>query len=310
MSVLQRVAVDRGSRCPPGSQLERQVAVMVREGRLAPGRSLPSTRRVARRLGMHRNTVAAAYRRLAGRGLLSVRHGARPRVTPADGRLTAAAGGAGPGAAPAGRLDRRSRRVVAAAAEAATARLMAEELRRELGDAAPVGTVVVEPEEATDLKRGPRSLPAGSLVVALPGPAFRWAAEAAPSGRIRALRARQDRRTAVRRALRRAPSLALVALASRSPPLEESVRVDRARCCGAGRLELRPAEDVPRDGDRGGFGGPPDVVIADRLARVALCETVEPVRVRLLAPETVVGVRRRLAPRPTGAPSATPRGSR
>ena len=59
--------------------LEDQIAAALRQslaqGGVAPGAELPSVRQLAADLGVHWNTVARAYRRLADEGLLSVRRG-------------------------------------------------------------------------------------------------------------------------------------------------------------------------------------------------------------------------------------------
>lgn len=52
----------------------------IREGRLAPGESLPSTRELAARLGVNRHTVAAAIEELAAEGWLATRPKAAARV--------------------------------------------------------------------------------------------------------------------------------------------------------------------------------------------------------------------------------------
>lgn len=279
-SVLRAASVDRELTMPPGRQLERQLAVMVREGRLEPGRRLPSTRRLAPAVGLHRNTVAAVYRRLAARGLVELRHGARARVWPvaAGGRC----GGAG--------------RVLAAAADDGTARLMASEIRA----AAPSG-VDVEP---IAVDRAGRCVPGGvapgeRLVAALPGPALRRIAreqEGEPPGGV--VRALQDRRARIRQALLGAPPLAVVVAATGCPLLREAVRSDASRLrgreitvrTGSVRRERRPN---PRDGDP---APPPDLVIADRLAAGAFCgERRSPsgpdvVRARLLSRESLAAV--------------------
>lgn len=86
------IGADRG--WPPGSwarpQIENRMAALLLAGRLPPGERLPSTRALAGRLGVHRHTVAAAYRQLQKRGLVEMVRGrgayARPRPTgPADG---------------------------------------------------------------------------------------------------------------------------------------------------------------------------------------------------------------------------------
>ena len=59
--------------------LEDQIAAGLRQalaqGGFAPGADLPSVRQLAADLGVHWNTVARAYRRLADEGLLAVRRG-------------------------------------------------------------------------------------------------------------------------------------------------------------------------------------------------------------------------------------------
>jgi GntR family transcriptional regulator len=59
--------------------LEDQIAVALRQaiaqGSVGPGEDLPSVRQLAGDLGVHWNTVARAYRKLADEGLLTVRRG-------------------------------------------------------------------------------------------------------------------------------------------------------------------------------------------------------------------------------------------
>src|SRR5262245_33504142 len=59
--------------------LEDQIATSLRQaiaqGAVAPGAELPSVRQLAGDLGVHWNTVARAYRRLADEGLVAVRRG-------------------------------------------------------------------------------------------------------------------------------------------------------------------------------------------------------------------------------------------
>lgn len=65
-----------------GAQIEDQVRCAVRLGKLAPGAPLPSTRDLARQLGISRPLVVEAYARLAAEGYLALRQGARPSVSP------------------------------------------------------------------------------------------------------------------------------------------------------------------------------------------------------------------------------------
>ena len=60
--------------------LERTLRDALRNGRLAPGTRLPSSRALARDLGLARNTVAAAYAQLVAEGWLEGRQGAGTRV--------------------------------------------------------------------------------------------------------------------------------------------------------------------------------------------------------------------------------------
>src|ERR1700761_599357 len=84
-----------GSRVRAG--LEDALREAVRDGRLATGTRLPSSRALAADLGLARNTVAEAYAQLVAEGWLVARQGpgtrvaARPRVAPANGPPSALA---------------------------------------------------------------------------------------------------------------------------------------------------------------------------------------------------------------------------
>lgn len=275
-SVLRGVGVVPSVGCPPGRQVERQVAVMVREGRLGPGRRLPSTRRLAARVGVHRNTVAAAYRRLADRGLIELRHGARARV--AGGRLRPRESVDAP-------PDRGSF-VRVAAEDPGSARLMAAELPGSLR----TGAADVPAETSVPGGSGAGRTPGGRpVVLALPGAS---AGGSVAGDDVARIRARQDRRAALARRLRELPRLGVVALLSGSRALREAVRSDAARLRGDA-LTVRAAD--PRDPEevREARGGA-DLVIADRLATDASYAPPSAARprrgraVRLLSPETLV----------------------
>jgi GntR family transcriptional regulator / MocR family aminotransferase len=75
------------------AQLEDQLRDAVRAGRLGPGAALPSSRALARELGVSRGVVVEAYAQLAAEGYLVARQGAPTRVS--------AAATPGPGATPA-----------------------------------------------------------------------------------------------------------------------------------------------------------------------------------------------------------------
>jgi GntR family transcriptional regulator/MocR family aminotransferase len=73
-------------------QVYRQIRAAVVEGRLRGGETLPSTRELARRLEVSRNTVGVAYERLRAEGFLTSRVGAGTFVS--DGIRTHPANGA------------------------------------------------------------------------------------------------------------------------------------------------------------------------------------------------------------------------
>jgi GntR family transcriptional regulator/MocR family aminotransferase len=75
-------------------QVSKAVTDDIRSGRLVPGDALPGTRALATQLGVHRNTVIAAYQELAAEGLVQARWGGGTFVAesrPASLRATAAA---------------------------------------------------------------------------------------------------------------------------------------------------------------------------------------------------------------------------
>ena len=98
--------VDSGPRRVPLAQrIARSVARDVQRGRLLPGTKLPGSRQLARSLGVHRNTVLAAFEELEREGLIETRPargtfiaGAMPRL---PSRAPGAAGGRARRATPA-----------------------------------------------------------------------------------------------------------------------------------------------------------------------------------------------------------------
>lgn len=89
------LSVGRGSSRTLGSQIEDQLRRAIRESALRPGARVPSTRDLARQLGVSRRVVVDAYAQLAAEGYLSLRQGARPRVSTSaaaagEGQTTAA----------------------------------------------------------------------------------------------------------------------------------------------------------------------------------------------------------------------------
>lgn len=69
-------AIDRDQAEPLSLQLVRQLQEAVEAGRVAAGTPLPSSRSLARALGVSRNTVLTAYEELAARGFVRSRRGA------------------------------------------------------------------------------------------------------------------------------------------------------------------------------------------------------------------------------------------
>ncbi|ROO82815.1 GntR family transcriptional regulator/MocR family aminotransferase [Actinocorallia herbida] len=97
------IAVDRAAG-RLAVQLAAGLRAAVRDGRLAGGARLPSTRGLAADLGISRGVVVAAYEQLVAEGFLLARTGDGTRVAPAAGRPVAEAVGA-PGRAEAPEFD-------------------------------------------------------------------------------------------------------------------------------------------------------------------------------------------------------------
>lgn len=73
--ILNGIILDRGSRISLRRQLVGHLESRILGGQIGPGRRLPSVRRAEELLGLHRNTVAAAYRDLVQGGLARTRPG-------------------------------------------------------------------------------------------------------------------------------------------------------------------------------------------------------------------------------------------
>ena len=73
--ILHGIILDRGSRMSLRRQLVGHLEARILGGQIGPGRRLPSVRRAEELLGLHRNTVAAAYRDLVHAGLVRTRPG-------------------------------------------------------------------------------------------------------------------------------------------------------------------------------------------------------------------------------------------
>ncbi len=67
--------IEKGSAVPISRQIVDQIASLCASGTLRPGERLPSVRELARELAVNQNTILRVYERLAGDGLIDVRHG-------------------------------------------------------------------------------------------------------------------------------------------------------------------------------------------------------------------------------------------
>jgi GntR family transcriptional regulator / MocR family aminotransferase len=75
------LAVKRDGAGTLGAQIEANLRGAIRDGALRAGARVPSTRDLARQLGVSRRIVVDAYAQLAAEGYLLLRQGARPRVS-------------------------------------------------------------------------------------------------------------------------------------------------------------------------------------------------------------------------------------
>jgi len=70
------IVLNRRGGVPLHDQLLAQLELKILSGGIVPGQRLPSVRALARRLGLHPNTVSAAYRHLEDAGHVELRRGA------------------------------------------------------------------------------------------------------------------------------------------------------------------------------------------------------------------------------------------
>lgn len=87
------VELDPGGDLPVFLQIARALAAAIRGARLRPGDPLPSSRSLATRLGVHRNTVLAAFDELRAEGWIEALPARRTQVAMALPSPRAAAGG-------------------------------------------------------------------------------------------------------------------------------------------------------------------------------------------------------------------------
>jgi GntR family transcriptional regulator / MocR family aminotransferase len=90
LDLLVRLEPGRG---PRRRQLEEQLRDATRSGRLAAGSPMPSTRALARELGVSRGVIVDAYAQLSAEGYLVARQGAPTRVAEAPPAAAAPGGG-------------------------------------------------------------------------------------------------------------------------------------------------------------------------------------------------------------------------
>ncbi len=74
------ISLDRASASPLHRQIRRQIAEVIRSGSVGYASRLPSTRVMARILGVSRNTVLAAYDELAANDLVRGERGSGVRI--------------------------------------------------------------------------------------------------------------------------------------------------------------------------------------------------------------------------------------
>ncbi|MBK0418936.1 PLP-dependent aminotransferase family protein [Leucobacter sp. CSA1] len=96
------VHLDRASEASLPVQLAASLREAIDAETLRPGESVPATREFARRLGVARGVVVAAYEQLIAEGYLTAGHGRGTAVNPELGRGAGPRLGAGPDGEPAG----------------------------------------------------------------------------------------------------------------------------------------------------------------------------------------------------------------
>ncbi len=84
--------IQRDSEIPPRRQIALRLEAGIRDGGYPDGARLPSIRAMGARLGVHRDTVAAAYRELGRQGLVQAVPGSGVYVSPREPALTRALG--------------------------------------------------------------------------------------------------------------------------------------------------------------------------------------------------------------------------
>jgi GntR family transcriptional regulator/MocR family aminotransferase len=93
------IRLDRSASQPLRAQLEAGLRAAIRDGRLGGGERLPSSRELARALGVSRGMVQDCYGQLLAEGYLTSRTGSATRVAGLGGQPAAGQPAAGPGLA-------------------------------------------------------------------------------------------------------------------------------------------------------------------------------------------------------------------
>jgi GntR family transcriptional regulator / MocR family aminotransferase len=92
------IRLDRSAREPLRDQLEASLREAIRDGRLRTGERLPSSRELARELGVSRGMVQECYGQLLAEGYLTSRTGSATRVAGVGGAVAVLPGAVSPGA--------------------------------------------------------------------------------------------------------------------------------------------------------------------------------------------------------------------
>ena len=79
--------INRKSPIPVYLQISEQIKHLIAAGRLRPGEQLPTLQQLAVALGVNRNTVARAYKKLHREGVVSSRQGRRTFVSEQSDQL-------------------------------------------------------------------------------------------------------------------------------------------------------------------------------------------------------------------------------
>jgi len=221
-------ALNRKGGVPLHDQLLAQLELQILGGTIAPGQRLPSVRALARRLGLHANTVSSAYQDLEQAGHVELRRGAGVYVRAgvaaaleeAHGldemvrlALSAAFRKGHSGSEIRAAVERWLRaappeRVVLVDPRRETLELVAHEIRTALG--VPASGCTVEELEADP------SLASGALLLALPYHAAK-AAKAAPAATLETVHV--EATAEEQKILRSLPAGATVLVVSASPIL-------------------------------------------------------------------------------------------